>query len=389
VDELGRIRGRRIHFAGSANQTVDKSKISYTQDLVKQLTNGILSQGGGLVVSVGAEPTHRDDPTIPLIFDWTVLETVVERLKTSSLNWPKTQGLPVIAVGLPGWKEKIPDRRKPIWERVLSTGFVELEQIPTGLSLGGILREQQERFGDILVAIGGGPGVRHLADLYISHSKHVLPLNVPLKVEKEGASEELYVKAMENPERFLEYIPTEEASAALSKLSLKNGLPRISEFEGKFLNFLSHLTGPKVFYIRSLNNKMPEYDIIEKFFRNVVDPVVRDSGYERFEVSTDVSNEAFLNVEIFRKLHSSSLVIADLTGLRPNCFMEMGYAFGQAKKVIMTVQDGTKLPFDSASIPCHFWSTLLRDEERKKAFEAFMIKNINRKPLVSLSRSYL
>ena len=87
--------------------------------------------------------------------------------------------------------------------------------------------------------------------------------------------------------------------------------------------------------------------------------------------------------QIFKKLHYSSLVIADLTGLRLNCFTELGYALGQAKKVIVSAREGTESPFDSASIPCHFWSISEEDEKRRDAFRQFMRKNINREPLVS------
>ena len=39
---------------------------------------------------------------------------------------------------------------------------------------------------------------------------------------------------------------------------------------------------------------------------------------------------ARLDQEIFAKLHRSSFVIADITGLRPNCFVELGYALGRS-----------------------------------------------------------
>ena len=107
------------------------------------------------------------------------------------------------------------------------------------------------------------------------------------------------------------------------------------------------------------------------------------AGYERFEIGTDASREPFLNVEIFETLYVSSLVITDLTGLRQNCLLELGYALGLGKRAILTAREGTKLPFDSAAIPCHFWSEKQSDEKRRMEFEDFMKKNINRRTLVS------
>jgi len=284
---------------------------------------------------------------------------------------------------LPKWREKIPKNRNPLWKKAISSENVELIQIRLGLSVGGVLREQQAALGDILVAIGGGPGVEHLAELYMSSRKPVIPLDLPLKATKSGAAERLTTQAMETPQRFFEYDPAEEAIAAYSLLSLKHVLPDIDEFNGRFFDFLSHLPRPRAFFVRPLNRKLPNFDAVESFFRNVVDPVVINSGYERFEMGIDTSREAFLNVEIFQTLHYSSLVIADLTELRPNCFLELGYAYGLGKKVIVTAQEDTKLPFDSASIPCHFWSPCSEDSQRKSDFEEFMKNNINRRPLVS------
>jgi len=379
----GRIRGRRIHFAGSADLKIQPSRLNYAHNLVRQLAKNILSQGGGLIVTVGAEPLHEDESSMSLILDWTLLEALDECQKTGIVNWPEAQGLPVVAVGLPKWRDKVPENRKSLWDKVISSRNVELVQIRSGLSVGGVLREQQAALGDILVAVGGGPGVEHLAELYMSNRKPVIPLDLPLKGTKPGAAERLSTQAMETPQRFFEYDPAEEATAAYSMLSLKDQLPDIKEFNRRFFDFLSHLPRPRALFVRLLNRKLPNFDAVEKFFRNVVDSVIRDAGYERFEMGTNASQEPFLNVEIFQTLHYSSLVIADLTDLRPNCFMELGYALGLSKKVIVTAQEDTKLPFDSASIPCHFWSQKLVDSERKTDFEEFMKKNINRRPLVS------
>jgi len=379
----GRIRGRRIHFAGSADLKIQPSRLNYAHNLVRQLAKNILSQGGGLIVTVGAEPLHEDEPSMSLILDWTLLEALDECQKTGIVNWPEAQGLPVVAVGLPKWRDKVPENRKSLWDKVISSRNVELVQIRSGLSVGGVLREQQAALGDILVAVGGGPGVEHLAELYMSNRKPVIPLDLPLKRTKPGAAEILSTQVMENPQRFFEYCPDEEATAAYSMLSLKDQLQDIEEFDGRFFDFLSHLPRPRAFFVRLLDRRSPSFDAVENFFRNVIEPVVRDAEYTRFEMGTNATREPFLNVEIFQTLHYSSLVIADLTDLRPNCFMELGYALGLSKKVIVTAQEGTKLPFDSSSIPCHFWSQKLTDSERKKNFEEFMKKSINRRPLVS------
>ncbi len=63
--------------------------------------------------------------------------------------------------------------------------------------------------------------------------------------------------------------------------------------------------------------------------------------------------------------------------------MEMGYAFGLNKRVILTAKSGTKLPFDSNAIPCHFWNPKTSVEKQQELFMEFWERNINRPPLVS------
>lgn len=380
---LGRIKGRRIHFAGSADPDVEPSKLRYFHKLVKHIAKRTLVDGGGLVVTVGSEPIHQSEHDLPIIFDWTLLEALDECQDLGLLTWPEAQGAPVVAVGLPKWRGRMPGNRNALWNRLISAKNIELVQVRSELSIGGVLRERQAAFGDILVVAGGGPGVEHLAELYMSNRKPVIPLDIQMKTKKPGAAERLSTLVMESPNRFFEYNPPEQATADYSMLSLKNQLPNFEEFEKRFFDFLFHLPRPRAFFTRLLNEKSPEFDEVERFFRNVVDCVVRGAGYERFEAGTEASKEAFINVEIFQTIYSSSLVVVDLTGLRPNCFTELGYALGLRKKVIITAQEGTSLPFDSASLPCHFWSSERADDQRIVDFQDFMKRNINRRPIVS------
>jgi hypothetical protein len=213
----------------------------------------------------------------------------------------------------------------------------------------------------------------------MSSSKPVIPLDIKLK--EDGASEKLATRAMENPEDFFDYRPPNRATAAYSTLSLENRLQKAEEFEKEFFNFLFHLPRPRAFFGRLLDKKSPDFDEVEKFFRHIVDRVVEDAGYERFEMGKEASREPFLNVEIFQAIHGSSLMFVDLTDLRPNCLTELGYALGLGKKVIMTAIDGTHLPFDSASFPCHFWSPEQADDQRRTDLQEFMRKNINRRSI--------
>lgn len=377
------LRGRRFHFAGSADPEVNRDTLKYAHKMIYQLAVRALSEGAGLVVTVGSDPAHKSGENLSVIFDWSILEAV-DRFRNSGIqNWPKAQGTPVVAVGFGNWNERIPNRRRNMWDRIAASGKLELRVIPSELSVGGVLREQQEIFGDILVTLGGGPGVYHLAELYRRSRKSVIPLDISLKKEKPSASETLFAHATKDPQSFFEYEPAQEALAKFSRFSFRHGLLKIDEFEQRLFDFVYHLPRPTAFYVRLLNHRIPQYKSVETYFRNVADPVVESSGYRRFEMGTDASTEAFMNVETFKKLHYSSLVIADLTCIRPNCCIELGYSLGLHKRVILTARDDTKLPWDAASIRCHFWSSKESDEKRKIKLRNFMKRNINKQSVVS------
>ncbi len=349
--------------------------------LIRKLAINILSQGGGLVVQIGDDPRHEDDPTIPLIFDWTVLEALDTCHKENKITWPESQGVPVIVVGLPKWKNKIPVVRKRLWSRLLSQPILTIKQVQSELGVGGILREVQSQYGNILVTLGGGPGVNHLADLYMNMKKPVIPLDLPLKKGKLSASEELHRKVFEDPTIFFECESKYDTTRLFSRLSF-DSKKSTDENADRVIELLSALKKPTAFYVRLMNTESSDFLEVEDFFRNVVDEVVETSGYQRFESGLDPSHEAFLNEEIFQNLHYSALAIVDLTGIRSNCCIEFGYALGQKKKFILMAKKCTKLPFDTKMISCHFWSTTKNNDDRQKELLEYMEKNIDRRPVV-------
>jgi len=79
--------------------------------------------------------------------------------------------------------------------------------------------------------------------------------------------------------------------------------------------------------------------------------------------------DPFMNVEIFRLLHRAALVIVDLSGVRPNCMMELGYALGRHRRYLLSAMKGTQLPFDPDKIPTYFWDPDLDRESRLSQYQ--------------------
>jgi hypothetical protein len=90
-----------------------------------------------------------------------------------------------------------------------------------------------------------------------------------------------------------------------------------------------------------------------------------------------------MDLQIFEMIHNAGLVIVDLTGVRPNCFTEMGYAFGRARKTIVTAMEGTKIPFDTNAYETALWNPAKSAAEKINELKQYWQRNSSRPPLVT------
>jgi hypothetical protein len=381
--------GRYIHLAGSANKSRPADLIRYGHDLMRDITTEILRNGAGLVLFAGKEPVREpgvaDSPA--LSFDWTILETADWVARQGKLPWPHARPPIVVAISEKAASE-IPEHRRALWEKLLKSGLVRVEFIQPGARSGTLLRERQAQFGNVLICVGGGTGVEHLADLYQAHRRPVIPLDLALGASRGdgiGGSERMNREARANPTPFLRLRPemSEVSAALLVATATGGGTVARSQVVNSLMQLLAAIDRPNAFYVRLLNDKVEGFPAVEQFFREVVDPVVEKIGYRRLEMGTDATEHGFVNVEIFERLHYSELVIVDVTGLRPNCFIELGYALRCGIPVIVTAKEGTTLPFDQSAIPCHFWNLEIDIETNVRTLIEFIEKNIGRPPLVA------
>ncbi|MHB8527522.1 MAG: hypothetical protein ACYDD2_15420 [Candidatus Acidiferrales bacterium] len=380
--------GRRIQIAGSASGKTDLALVGYAHQVVGSLVKGVMAAGGGIVVGIGREP--RPDGSAPdapsMLFDWTALETAAECLKHGFPTWPAESGLPIVVASSEKAVTEIPDNRRPLYEELLRSGLLHVESIMAGSRAATFLRQRQAIFGDALIILGGGTGVEHSADLYLSRRKPVVPLDLALGASRDdgtGGAMRLAKEARSEPARFFRFSPTyaNTEGAALAEIATRDGAAAASDVANRTVSLLTKIARPAAFYVRLLNPDHPKFKIVESFFRDVVDPVVEEAGLRRIEMGTDKNEYAFMNVAIFEGVHFSSVAIIDVTGERPNCFIELGYAL-RGGRVLVTAEEGTKLPFDQEMIPCHFWKSGDSVADKTKALVDFWEKNINRPPIV-------
>ena len=350
------IQGLRIHLTGSASRSADVAHIRAAHQFIGALVHEVVERGGGLVLGVGPEPhTESGDACI---FDWTALEAVAGIGDSVSI-WPPPRSGRFVVVASQRGLEKVPEHRADLWDGCRSRSDFDLQVAPPGWRMAGIIRERQVLRGDILVAVGGGAGVEHLAELYRDDGKPVVPVHTDLGAlndDGNGGSRFLYDQAIADPDKFFRIRDEEgSASARLTKLRLTAQTDPVSLSRDVAI-LLEGLRSRPAFYVRLLNTDHEYYEGVEAFFRGVVDSVVLERGFRPREMGRDRPENAFMNVDIFAALHRAGLVVVDLTGVRPNCTMELGYALARRRRVVISAMEGTSLPFDEDKLPTFMWS---------------------------------
>jgi hypothetical protein len=255
-----------------------------------------------------------------------------------------------------------------------------------GWTAGASRRRRLAQLGDVLIGISGGEGVEHLATEYSSRGKPVLPLDIQIGASQQdgsGGAGRLFDRALAEPSQFFRVADVCSAAGLLDQTRTKGGETETAKVVAAVMKLLQSLEPPRVFYVRLLNNALPEYASVESYFRDTVDPLVRQLGYEPCQMGIGKNEFAWMNQAIFDSLHHSSVVLVDLTTVRPNCFMELGYALGNRQRVINTARDDTKIPFDSSSLEACLWSESATSAERIDKLRKHWERNIDMPYLVN------
>lgn len=148
------------------------------------------------------------------------------------------------------------------------------------------------------------------------------------------------------------------------------------------MGVIKALRKPTAFAVRLLNPKVEAYKEVDDYFEAVVQPVVEELGYELVTMNGEHAEFPFINQEIFEHLHRSTAVVVDVTGERPNCFIELGYALGRGSRVMVTAKEGTALPFDTEAVPTRMWDNEKSVAQKKAEFRAYWEANAQRRRIV-------
>lgn len=374
--------GRRVHIAGSIVEDIALASgddVRKARDLVTGLIKELVRRGANFVVPIDADPKRKTDG-LPICFDWLIWQAIRDNLTRRP---PDAPGPLAIAVQHHKSEDQIPAEYVDLWDELRSSSLVQIENA-AHWNMNSKRMEAQASFGDILVALGGAEGVLFLANLYHDAGKPIIPLNLPLCRENAGARR-LYSfgLASHQTRRLFQITENGDAHHWLNRIRFPNRQP-IAERVGDLVELLESLERPRAFAVRLLNPALPEHTDVQDFFDVVVQPIVEgELGYRLVVIDgRQAYDHARIDEEIFAKLHRSSVVLADITGARPNCFLELGYALGRGVPTMVMAREGGSLPFDITTLSGLHWSTKGSVEDRRLAFREHWKAIRNRPPLV-------
>lgn len=103
--------------------------------------------------------------------------------------------------------------------------------------------------------------------------------------------------------------------------------------------------------------------LLDSAFEGVIEPVFLEFGYNVIRVDK-IQDSGNISDQILDSISKSKYVLSDLTGSRPNCYYETGFAHALRKEMILTCHKDEKIHFDLEGYRFIIWKT--ESELRKK-----------------------
>ena len=124
----------------------------------------------------------------------------------------------------------------------------------------------------------------------------------------------------------------------------------------------------QIFVIMKLKNEE-----LDSVYKGVIRPLGEEFGYHVLRID-EIEDSGMITAQIIESIAESEIVLAELTGERPNCYYETGVAYATGRELILTIKEGEKTHFDLAVHRFIKWRTEnhLRTQlrQRLKAIQA-------------------
>ena len=115
----------------------------------------------------------------------------------------------------------------------------------------------------------------------------------------------------------------------------------------------SALTEPenKIFVIMKFGD-----EDLDSAYDGVVKPLGKEFGYKVVRVD-EIQDSGNISEQILENISTSKIVIADLSGERPNCYYEAGFAHALGKEIIFSIKEQDQIHFDLSGYRFLTWRT--------------------------------
>lgn len=129
---------------------------------------------------------------------------------------------------------------------------------------------------------------------------------------------------------------------------------RHETFQSAFERLNAHLTDSRqAFVVMKFGD-----DQLDSAYNLAIRPTLEKFGFAVIRID-EVQNSGSITDQILMNIQESGVVLADLTGGRPNCYFEVGYALALDKELILTCKKGDQVHFDLGHRKVIYWSTEL------------------------------
>ena len=106
---------------------------------------------------------------------------------------------------------------------------------------------------------------------------------------------------------------------------------------------------------------------LDSAYKGVIRPLGEEFGYRVLRID-DIEDSGMITAQILESIAESEIVLADLTGARPNCYYETGVAYATGRELILTVRGKEEVHFDLSVHRFIRWKTehTLRTQLRQR-----------------------
>lgn len=119
----------------------------------------------------------------------------------------------------------------------------------------------------------------------------------------------------------------------------------------------------EVFVIMKFDDKL-----LDSAYAGVIKPMIKAHGMECIRID-EIQDSGQITDQVLQHIATSKYILADMSGERPNCYYEAGFAHALGKPLILTIKKEDSIHFDLSGYRFIQWET--EDELRQELEKRF------------------